>query len=59
MTDQEIIERMAATIVKIVQEREDCLPHDLLDKGFTIEEINTYWAKAKSLVALKPRHPRR
>lgn len=44
-----VAERMASAIVAIIREQGGCLPHELLAKGFTHEEIDRHWAMAKAL----------
>jgi hypothetical protein len=44
-----VVERMATAIVEIMREQGVCLPHDLVAKGFTRDEIDRHWAMAKAL----------
>lgn len=44
-----VAERMATAIVAIMRGQEGCLPHDLVAKGFTRDEIDRHWAMAKAL----------
>lgn len=42
-------ERMADAVVEVYREKGGCLPHDLIAKGFTYEEVELHWAMAKAL----------
>ena len=52
-------DRMAWAIVEIMEQQEECLPHELLRKGFTYDEINRLWAKAKALAIFELRISKR
>jgi hypothetical protein len=41
--------RMAATVIEIIQEQGDCLPHDLKGRGFSLDEIAAHFHMAYSL----------
>jgi hypothetical protein len=36
-----------------MRENDGCLPHDLIAKGFTSEEISRHWAMAKALAQVE------
>jgi DNA-binding XRE family transcriptional regulator len=44
-----VAERMATAVVGIIREQGGCVPQDLLEKGFTSEEIDRHWVMAKAL----------
>ena len=44
-----VSERMATAIAEIYRKTGGCLPHDLVAKGFTHEEVDRHWAMAKAL----------
>jgi hypothetical protein len=44
-----LADRMATAIAAIIREQGGCLPHDLVAKGFTHEEIDRHWTMAKAL----------
>ena len=44
-----IAERMANAIADIYKETGNCLPHDLMTKGFAQDEIDRHWAMANAL----------
>ena len=46
--DPELVARMAEAIAGILEKKGSCLPHDLLQHGFTYDEINRLWADAKA-----------
>ena len=58
-SEAEAAERMAAAIVEIMEQQEECLPHVLLEKGFTYAEINRLWARAKALAVFELRISKR
>ncbi len=43
--------RMATVIAEIIEDKGGCLPHDLEARGFTRDEINQRWSKAKEASA--------
>jgi hypothetical protein len=46
--DLETAERMAKVVVQITEKKGVCLPHELIDSGFTYDEVNRLWAAAKA-----------
>jgi hypothetical protein len=58
-TGDETIRRMVKAIIVIMEAQEDCLPHELVEKGFSLEQINRFWAKAKALAAFEVRASKR
>lgn len=44
-----VTERMASAIVSLIRSTGQCLPQDLVAKGFSYDEINRHWAMAKAL----------
>jgi len=45
--------RMATVIIEIIQKQRGCLPQDLNERGFTVEEVSQYWRMASSLVTVE------
>lgn len=41
--------RMADTILDIMRQKGECKPHDLRDKGFSLDEIARHWPMAYAL----------
>lgn len=52
-------QRMAAAIAEIIERQGDCLPHDLVNEGFSYDEINRLWAKAKVLALFEAKISKR
>jgi hypothetical protein len=52
-TALELAGRMADAIAEIMKAQGGCLPHDLIIKGFTLEEIDRHWTMARALAAVK------
>jgi hypothetical protein len=48
---REPCERMAMTIVEIIEETGACLPQDLNARGFTPKEVAELWGMSKALAA--------
>ena len=46
-------QRMANTIVEVIKEKGSCEPRDLLNKGFTYEEIERCWSLAYGLAKVE------
>lgn len=46
-------ERMATAIVKITKENGGCLPHNLLEKGFTRQETVDLWHMAQAMAEIE------
>jgi hypothetical protein len=57
--ENEVMERMVSAMVEIMDEQEDCLPHELVEKGFTVEQVNRLWAKAKAIAVFELRVSKR
>ncbi len=52
-------ERMAEAMREKIEQDGGCLPQDLQECGFTPEEIDHAWLKAKAIVEFKGRVSRR
>ncbi|MDX2028387.1 MAG: hypothetical protein SFW62_07105 [Alphaproteobacteria bacterium] len=44
-----LAQRMASTIVELYQAQGGCSPHDLLERGFSRDDVSRYWPLAKAL----------
>ena len=44
---------IASAIVELIKSTGDCLPRDLIGKGFTTAEIESHWHMAHSLAAVE------
>ena len=52
-------ESMAEAIIKITEEKGSCLPHELIEQGFTYAEINRLWDAAKAMADFETRISKR
>lgn len=55
----DLAERMAIAMREKIEQDGGCLPQDLEERGFTPEEIDHAWLKAKDILEFKGRVSRR